>query len=538
MSYKENLQQNNTQIRGLIDKVNELPNASSVQSDWNQNDSTAKDYIKNRTHYIEYTPVITNEILHFEEGEDDIAIPINMEDVSSEYLVTYNGIEYECPVSWPETAAVSLPSLGNLYLISTYNSMSDHPFAIMISLAYQCLYIFRANTREGYPACDIPFSFVGVHRELIPAHFLPNSNIVNGVGKKSTVEGDNCQANGDDSHAEGAMTQANAPASHSEGLLTITEGYQSHAEGNGSTARGDASHAEGFYAVTEGMNSHAEGGYTYAAGPSSHAEGVATMANGENSHAEGSGTAANALNSHSEGANTIASSDCQHVQGMYNIEDANNRYAHIVGNGNFEVTSNAHTLDWSGNAVFAGSVSGSGADYAEHFEWLDGNPDKEDRIGTIVTLEGDKIRNANVGDDILGIISGTAMVIGDNAEWEWQGKFLTDNYGRIIYETVENFIEIKIPHTNEIQKKSLGMRPVRKLNPEWDETLEYQRRSERPEWDVVGLFGKLYVNDDGTCVVGGYATNGDNGVATASSTKTNMRVMKRITNNIVLVFMK
>lgn len=468
MLYKENLQQNNAQIRGLIDKANELPSAGRVQGDWSQNDSTAKDYIKHRTHYIEYTPVITNEILHFEEGEDDIAIPINIENISSEYLVTYDGIEYECPVSWPETSMVSQPSLGNLWLITTYMPMSDHPFAIMISLAYQCLYIFRADTNEEYPACDIPFSFVEMHREIISEHFLPNSNIANGEGKKSTVEGHNCQANGLSSHAEGWLTQAN----------------------------------------------------------------------GEGSHAEGWATLANGLYSHAEGSDTIASCEYQHVQGRRNIEDDNNRYAHIVGNGSLRTSSNAHTVDWSGNAVFAGSVSGIGADYAEHFEWLDGNPNKEDRIGTIVTLEGDKIRNANVGDDILGIISGTAMVIGDNAEWEWQGKFLTDNYGRVIYETVEDFIEIKIPKTNKSRKKSLGMRTVRKLNPEWDETLNYQRRSDRPEWDVVGLFGKLYVNDDGTCVVGGYATNGDNGVATASSTKTNMRVMKRITNNIVLVFMK
>lgn len=44
--------------------------------------------------------------------------------------------------------------------------------------------------------------------------------------------------------------------------------------------------------------------------------------------------------------------------------------------------------------------------------------------------------------------------------------------------------------------------------------------------------------DDGSCVVGGYAKVGQNGIATVSTEKSGMRVMKRITDNIVLVFMK
>jgi hypothetical protein len=45
-----------------------------------------------------------------------------------------------------------------------------------------------------------------------------------------------------------------------------------------------------------------------------------------------------------------------------------------------------------------------------------------------------------LGDnDILGIISGTAAVIGDTAEWEWSKRFLTDDFGRIITEEVELF---------------------------------------------------------------------------------------------------
>lgn len=46
------------------------------------------------------------------------------------------------------------------------------------------------------------------------------------------------------------------------------------------------------------------------------------------------------------------------MQGRYNLIDDNDTYAHIVGNGTAEnARSNAHTLDWDGNAWYAGSLS-------------------------------------------------------------------------------------------------------------------------------------------------------------------------------------
>ena len=62
--------------------------------------------------------------------------------------------------------------------------------------------------------------------------------------------------------------------------------------------------------------------------------------------------------SHAEGFNTKASSFAQHVQGKYNIEDTEDKYSHIVGNGvSSSKRSNAHTLDWNGNAWYQGNVS-------------------------------------------------------------------------------------------------------------------------------------------------------------------------------------
>lgn len=136
-------------------------------------------------------------------------------------------------------------------------------------------------------------------------------------------------------------------------------GNFSFAEGYLTVASGDYSHAEGSYTTASGDYSHAEGNLTTASGAQSHAEGVNTTASGNYSHAEGNGATAIGNHSHAEGLNTTASSEIQHVQGMYNIEDTAKKYAHIVGNGDANSRSNAHTLDWSGNAWYAGTVEGT-----------------------------------------------------------------------------------------------------------------------------------------------------------------------------------
>lgn len=117
-----------------------------------------------------------------------------------------------------------------------------------------------------------------------------------------------------------------------------------------------------------GQYSHAEGESTNAIGFASHVEGCVTTAYGMYTHAEGLGTKAYGDCSHTEGWNTIASDEYQHVQGKYNIEDAEGEYAHIIGNGTADdKRSNAHTVDWNGNAwftgdVYVGSTSGTNKD--------------------------------------------------------------------------------------------------------------------------------------------------------------------------------
>lgn len=92
-------------------------------------------------------------------------------------------------------------------------------------------------------------------------------------------------------------------------------------------------------------------------GNSSFAFGTNVTATGNYSHAEGQNTTASGVSSHAEGSYTLASSPFQHVQGKYNVEDTENKYAHIVGGGtSYSNPKNIHTIDWDGNSEYSGDV--------------------------------------------------------------------------------------------------------------------------------------------------------------------------------------
>ena len=172
------------------------------------------------------------------------------------------------------------------------------------------------------------------------------------VGDWSIAEGSGTVAKGRASHAEGAFSRAITDGSHVEGYQTEATGYWSHAEGEMTKVTSYASHAEGSYCTMPDGSKR----YTTASGYASHAEGGGTLTSGSCSHAEGLATVASGNQAHAEGRYTIAAGGAQHVEGIGNIEDSEDEYIHIAGNGSFEERSNAYTLDWNGNGWFAGNV--------------------------------------------------------------------------------------------------------------------------------------------------------------------------------------
>lgn len=168
-------------------------------------------------------------------------------------------------------------------------------------------------------------------------------------GQASHAEGYGTEALQKYSHAEGDDTSANGQGAHTEGGKTTATGYAAHAEGDSTSAGGQGAHAEGMSSTASNSAAHAEGLFATASAAGSHAEGMLTTAGGEHSHAEGNSTIASGARSHAEGQATKASSANQHVEGKYNVEDSNDKFAHIIGNGTADnARSNAFAVDWDG----------------------------------------------------------------------------------------------------------------------------------------------------------------------------------------------
>jgi len=354
---------------------------------------------------------------------------------------------------------------------------------------------------------------------------------------------------GDSATAEGSNTTASGRRAHAEGLLTTASGEEAHVEGWATMASGDVSHAEGWLTTASGGRAHAEGQNTTASGDVSHAEGWATTASGNYSYANGRSSIAYGICSKAMGYYVVANTHYQTIIGRYNVimGDGVNYYPQsdslfIVGNGDAEENrKNVFRVQGNGSIYSTGAYNTSGADYAEYFEWADENPKNEDRVGYFVTIIEDKIKIANSGDYILGVVSGTASVIGNSQEDQWKGMELHDEWGRVITE------EVVVPEKTEdietedgtketivIMPKHTEIRP--KINPNYDNLQKYTPRSQRSEWSPIGMLGVLLVRDDGTCQVNGFCKVANGGIATKADF--GYRVIKRIKENIIKVILK
>jgi len=173
-------------------------------------------------------------------------------------------------------------------------------------------------------------------------------------------------------------------------------------------------------------------------------------------------------------------------------------------------------VDSGGNVRFDGVAATPAGDYAEFFEWVDGNPDDEDRVGMSVVLEANKIRLAQSDETPIGVVSAVPGVLGDAPENSWQGKYLTDDFGRPVMQeytiyswketvkgkqveqTATSLDDVEIPEGATATTHDEDGRPFQtpKVNPNYDPEVEYTPRSKRQEWAPIGLLGKLRVRKD------------------------------------------
>jgi hypothetical protein len=277
---------------------------------------------------------------------------------------------------------------------------------------------------------------------------------------------------------------ASGDYSHAEGVTTISSGEGSHAEGVSTQSIGQSSHAEGRDSQAIGAYSHAEGGRTLTQ--------TSTVSLGLGSHAEGFSTTATTTGSHSEGLGTVTYDPYQHVSGRYNNTINANQYF-IIGRGTSNTArANAFRVDSAGNVYGAGATYNSGADYAEYFESLSGDSLP---FGTVVELEDDKIKVCVDANNAIGVISSNPTLIGNNEDGtadEWVGKYEKDEWGRYVMEDYTYEIPDYINESGDTIYKTVTEQ-IPKLSINYDPNIVYIPRSQRSEWNVVGLVGQVRI---------------------------------------------
>lgn len=133
---------------------------------------------------------------------------------------------------------------------------------------------------------------------------------------------------------------------------------------------------------------------------------------------------------------------------------------------------------WNNDEI-AETLYALGSDYAEYFEWEDGNPRNEDRTCLFVSIVSGtrKIKKAMRGEDILGITSIDASIIGN------------------------------------------------------------ARYKDEKTYSAVGMTGVMRLRDNGNCKVGDYVVPADNGLAMPSDNDVGYKVTARYEDNLIEVLM-
>lgn len=341
--------------------IGAISSSDLVQPDWNQNDETAKDYIKNRICYTKDATEITvlNSILPFTDISSSGLTVFSYQDTSSNikfnegttYTVNFDTTSYTC-IAFTDDRLSNAVILGNLG-IAGMSSATNEPFAIITdNKGDNGLQIVTnlTGTSHNVKIAESHTEIVKLDKKYIPDDIFINiENIDNKVedfinNTQFLTKTDSVGTGSFSFNRETGSTVGKNSATF--GLNNIASGGNAFAEGAINKATGWASHAEGNATTASGNDAHAEGSGTKATGAGSHAEGLDTIASGNYSHTEGRFTVALVKN--------------QHVEGILNIEDTTS--LHIVGNGTYtessgqKTKSNAHTLDKLGNAWFAGNV--------------------------------------------------------------------------------------------------------------------------------------------------------------------------------------
>ena len=218
---------------------------------------------------------------------------------------------------------------------------------------------------------------------------------------------------------------------------------------------------------------------------------------------------------------TLPGSYCQTILNSRGVKSRGN-YAFLMGYGQDGAKYENTTIDMSstsGNIKTKGTVS-SGQNFGDYAEYFESQSGQAIPNGTIVTLDGRYVRKAQINDKPIGIISGTAGVILGDQMFHHKDKFLKDEFGVTLTQ-----IELKEWEDDEGNKYSEEVEvPI--PNPDYTEYEDdYIPRSERPEWNVVGLVGQVFTRFKGELKPNDYI-KAENGVGVRDNVNGYYRVLE------------
>lgn len=205
------------------------------------------------------------------------------------------------------------------------------------------------------------------------------------------------------------------------------------------------------------------------------------------------------------GDSSIARGSCSSVTNSLQSETSKGNHTQMVFNSNrVKAVKNYHVVagyadkggpseknikydlsTYTGTITLAGKLKQDNADIAELMESKSGQPIE---MGMIVALDGSKVRKSQQGDRDIGVISGTASLVSNDKSFHHKDRYLKDEYGVVMTEHKE------VTYTDDEGIEHSEWRDIPVDNPDYVEDLEYKSRSERLEWNTVGMLGQIYTN--------------------------------------------
>ncbi|QQC96855.1 MULTISPECIES: peptidase G2 autoproteolytic cleavage domain-containing protein [Staphylococcaceae] len=279
-------------------------------------------------------------------------------------------------------------------------------------------------------------------------------------------------------------------------------------------------------AVKGGLSAGTTGGGAIAQRSAVIASTGGSYAHSDRSWLAGVGAGSQAYGSRSAVINSLESETLPgaYCQTIVNSRGVKSRgvYAFLMGYGTDGPRYENTTIDMSstsGNIQTKGTVS-SGQNFGDYAEYFESQSGQAIPNGTIVTLDGRYVRKAQINDKPIGIISGTAGVILGDQMFHHKDKFLKDEFGVTLTEwqtkewqddegnTYSEEVEVPIPNPDYVEFED-----------------EYIPRSERPEWNVVGLVGQVFTKFKGELKPNDYIKS-DNGVGVRDNVNGHYRVLE------------